>query len=118
MSEAKQSVAGKDIASSRTTPRNDTTSPPPKHALEARHSFLKLIDQRYRQLEENASFGTVDTSDERALNIITSPPVRAAFDLSKEPTKIKEAYGPGRVGQGALLARRLVEAGCRFVTME
>ena len=87
-------------------------------ALEARHSFLKLIDQRYRQLEENASFGTVDTFDERALNLITSPPVRAAFDLSKEPTKIKEAYGPGRVGQGALLARRLVEAGCRFVTMD
>ncbi len=87
-------------------------------ALHARHAFLKLVDERYRQMENHANFATVDSYNERALNLITSPAVRNAFDLSQESEKIKEAYGPGRFGQGTLLARRLVEAGCRFVTID
>ncbi len=87
-------------------------------ALQARHSFLKLVDERYRQLEHNADFAKVDAFDERALNLITSPAVRNAFDLSQESARTQEAYGPGRFGQGTLLARRLVEAGCRFVTID
>jgi uncharacterized protein (DUF1501 family) len=79
---------------------------------------LKLVDERYRQMESNANFAKVDAFDERALNLITSPAVRNAFDLSQESTRTQEAYGPGRFGQGALLARRLVEAGCRFVTID
>ncbi len=87
-------------------------------ALNARHAFLKLVDERYRQMENHANFAKVDSFNERALNLITSPAVRNAFDLSQESEKIKEAYGPGRFGQGTLLARRLVEAGCRFVTID
>ncbi len=87
-------------------------------ALHARHAFLKLVDERYRQMENHANFAKVDSFNERALNLITSPAVRNAFDLSQESEKIKEAYGPGRFGQGTLLARRLVEAGCRFVTID
>ncbi len=87
-------------------------------ALHARHAFLKLVDERYRQMENHANFAKVDSYNERALNLITSPAVRNAFDLSQESEKIKEAYGPGRFGQGTLLARRLVEAGCRFVTID
>ena len=87
-------------------------------ALQARHAFLKLVDKRYRQMESNANFAKVDSFDERALNLVTSPAVRDAFDLSHESEKTKEAYGPGRFGQGTLLARRLVEAGCRFVTID
>ena len=87
-------------------------------ALHARHDFLKLVDERYRRMENHANFAKVDSFNERALNLITSPAVRNAFDLTQESEKIKEAYGPGRFGQGALLARRLVEAGCRFVTID
>lgn len=87
-------------------------------ALHARHAFLKLVDERYRQMENHANFAKVDSFNERALNLITSPAVRNAFDLTQESEKIKEAYGPGRFGQGTLLARRLVEAGCRFVTID
>ena len=87
-------------------------------ALQARHAFLKLVDERYRRMENHANFAKVDSFNERALNLITSPAVRNAFDLSQESEKIKEAYGPGRFGQGTLLARRLVEAGCRFVTID
>ena len=87
-------------------------------ALHARHAFLKLVDERYRQMENQANFAKVDSFNERALNLITSPSVRNAFDLTQESEKTKEAYGPGRFGQGTLLARRLVEAGCRFVTID
>ena len=87
-------------------------------ALHARHAFLKLVDERYRQMENQANFAKVDSFNERALNLITSPAVRNAFDLTQESEKTKEAYGPGRFGQGTLLARRLVEAGCRFVTID
>ena len=48
--------------------------------------------------------------------MILTPAVRDAFDLSKESEKMKERYGKDSVGQSCLLARRLVEAGSRFVT--
>jgi hypothetical protein len=48
---------------------------------------------------------------------MTSKQARDAFDLSKEPTKVRERYGMNRFGQCCLLSRRLVEAGVRFVTV-
>jgi uncharacterized protein (DUF1501 family) len=48
---------------------------------------------------------------------MTSDKARAAFDLSKEPPKVRERYGVTRFGQCCLLARRLIEAGVRFVTV-
>jgi len=53
---------------------------------------------------------------EQALTMLLSPSVKHAFDLSQESEKTKEAYGRIRVGQSVLMARRLVEAGCRFVS--
>lgn len=87
-------------------------------ALQARRSFLNLVDERYRQMEAATNFGLVDAFDERALNLITSPDVRKAFDLSLESSQTRETYGTDRFGQGVLLARRLVESGCRFVTVD
>ena len=89
----------------------------PVEALQARKPFLDLMNERYRRLERTAELVTVDNFDECSLNLITSSAVRSAFDLSQESIKTKEAYGPNRFGQGTLLARRLVEAGCRFVTI-
>ena len=48
--------------------------------------------------------------------MVLNPAVRQAFDLSKEPEKVRDRYGRDAVGQSALLARRLVESGARFVT--
>lgn len=86
--------------------------------LRSRRAFLKLVDERYRAVASSAEFAEVDTYDELALNMILSPAVRKAFDLTQESTKTREDYGSLQVGQGLLLARRLVEAGCRFVTID
>ena len=53
----------------------------------------------------------------RAFELIATPAVRRAFDLSDEPAKLRDRYGRDTVGQGCLLARRLVERGARFVTL-
>jgi hypothetical protein len=84
--------------------------------LQDRRAFLELVDRRYRERTETAAKGDGDTFARQAQNMILSPAVRDAFDLSKEPEKLKDAYGRHGFGQSVLLARRLVEAGSRFVT--
>ena len=84
--------------------------------LEDRRSFLRLVDRVYRQKVQIAEFSHVDIFVEQAWNILLSPAVREAFDLSKESERTKEAYGHDSPGQSLLLARRLVEAGSRLVT--
>jgi hypothetical protein len=60
---------------------------------------------------------SADAVYRRALSLMDSAGVRQAFDLRKEPAALRDRYGRNHVGQGALLARRLVEAGTRFVTV-
>jgi len=88
----------------------------PVESLESRSSMLKIVDRLYRQKVEVAEFSKMDGFREKALQMILTPEVRAAFDLSGESDKTKEAYGKHKFGQSVLLARRLVEAGSRFVT--
>jgi len=85
-------------------------------SVESRSVFLKAVDRRYRALNETAEHANLDAYTSQALNMILTPAVRDAFDLSKESEKTKERYGKDSVGQSCLLARRLVEAGSRFVT--
>jgi uncharacterized protein (DUF1501 family) len=59
----------------------------------------------------------MDANFESAYRLMTSERAREAFDLAKEPMKVRERYGMTRFGQSCLLARRLVEAGVRFVTL-
>jgi uncharacterized protein (DUF1501 family) len=54
----------------------------------------------------------------KAYDLITSPAARRAFNVREEPEKLREDYGLTQIGQSALLARRLVEAGCRFVGVD
>lgn len=82
-----------------------------------RRSFLSLIDQVYRQQVESVEHAKMDSFLQQAWNMLLSPGVRQAFDLSTETEATKEAYGHTRFGQSTLLARRLIEAGCRFVTV-
>jgi uncharacterized protein (DUF1501 family) len=58
-----------------------------------------------------------DAFFEQAYRLIASPEAKAAFDLGREKPAAREQYGQSRVGKGCLLARRLVEAGARFITV-
>lgn len=84
--------------------------------LSSRHALLKLVDRTYREKAEQLEYANLDMFREQAWNIVLSAQVREAFDLSKEPAKVHESYGKHTFGQSVLLARRLVEAGARFVT--
>jgi hypothetical protein len=84
--------------------------------IQNRLDFSGVVDRFYRQKAEQAEFQKMDTFTEQAWNMILSPDVREAFELSKESEKTREQYGHDAVGRSMLLARRLVEAGCRFVT--
>jgi uncharacterized protein (DUF1501 family) len=60
----------------------------------------------------------MDAFSRQAFELVTSPKVQDAFDLTKEDEKLRDQYGRHTWGQSALLARRLVETGVRFVTMD
>lgn len=85
-------------------------------AVENRKSFLQMIDRRYRTMVEGAEHAQMDGFQAQATKMLLNPAVRKAFDLSKESDKLRDRYGRDAVGQSALMARRLVEAGTRFVT--
>jgi hypothetical protein len=85
--------------------------------LDDRRGLLQLVDAQAEGLEWAEAAGGLDTYRRRALRLLTSREVRRAFDLSREDPKLRDAYGRTTYGQGCLLARRLVEAGVRFVTV-
>ena len=85
--------------------------------LQRRREMQKLIDSQSRLLEYSASAKGLDDYYKKALAMLSSTRVRDAFDISREPAAVRESYGRHTYGQGCLLARRLVEAGVRFVTV-
>ncbi len=85
--------------------------------LASRREVMKMIDQQTELLEFSAKAKGIDAHYERALTMLSSPAIKKAFDLSAEPDMVREAYGRTTYGQGCLLARRLVEAGARFVNV-
>ncbi len=68
-------------------------------------------------MDDSGAAQNMDRYYQRAFELITSPRVQTAFDLSREPLPLQERYGRHAWGQAALLARRLVEAGVTFVTI-
>jgi hypothetical protein len=85
-------------------------------ALNDRVSLQKQLDMLRRRFDQNATFRQMDDVDQQALDILLSGSTREAFDVSKEDAKTRERYGDGW-GEQALVARRLIEAGSRFVTL-
>jgi uncharacterized protein (DUF1501 family) len=86
--------------------------------MERRRILRDALDDWQRRKETAAR--TVQTMDEfytRAFNLVTSPVAKKAFDLKEEPDKLRDEYGRNYFGQSCLLARRLVEAGVRCVTI-
>ena len=89
-----------------------------KDRLDDRVSLLKSFDEMKRDIDRSGSLAAMDKFNERAISLLTSGKAQEAFDISKEDDATRNRYGRHKWGQRALLARRLVEAGCTFVTMQ
>lgn len=94
---------------------------PPKEIgevrMQRRRELRELVDSTVKNFESSEQAKLMDANFESAYRIMTSDKAREAFDLTKEPMKVRERYGMNRFGQSCLLARRLVERGVRFVTV-
>jgi uncharacterized protein (DUF1501 family) len=90
----------------------------PVGRLGGRMSLARAVDNQYRLSETSAGVAMMTTSQERAYRVLSAPRTREAFAIDKEADKVRDAYGRTRLGQGCLLARRLVEAGVPFVTVD
>ena len=96
--------------------RNDSIS---VDRLSDRRSLLTAVDQFQASTEQQLSISqTKDEYTQRAFSMLTGSKAKNAFDINQESDATRDAYGRNRVGQGLLLARRLVEAGVRFVTVK
>ncbi len=87
----------------------------PLARLEDRRHVLDALDNLHRQGERGVA--DLDQHYQRAFSLLTSPQAARAFDIAAEPQAIRDRYGRHTFGQSALLARRLVEAGVSFVTV-
>jgi hypothetical protein len=82
-----------------------------------RRELLKTVDTIRRDVDTQGAAEGYDRFYHDAFDVVTSPKCRDAFDIHKEEPKLRERYGRNTVGQSALLARRLVEAGVTYVTV-
>jgi hypothetical protein len=85
--------------------------------MEGRHSLLHLVDEKIRKYDSTDTFETLDSYYQSAFDLMKSEKAKKAFQIAEEPEAVREAYGRTAMGQGSLLARRLVEAGVRFVSV-
>jgi uncharacterized protein (DUF1501 family) len=84
--------------------------------FESRQTLLQRLDHQQRIVERGGAVESMHTLYQRAFNMLTAPASKEAFDLSREPQRVRDRYGRHLQGQSALLARRLVEAGVPFVS--
>lgn len=87
----------------------------PANRFQSRRDLLQAVDQTRAAWQDNAAVGEMGNNHRRAVDLLTSDRVRAAFDVSHERPELRSRYGGNIFGQSCLLARRLVEAGTRFV---
>ncbi len=85
--------------------------------IDRRRRMRDAIESHLTSLESSESAQMMNANFEAAYRLMSSPQAREAFDLTKEPQEMRDRYGMNRFGQCCLLARRLIEAGVRFVTI-
>jgi len=86
--------------------------------LENRNKLLEEIDGKFKALDQSAdTVAGLDKFHQQALDILRADKTKKAFDLNSESSAVRAKYGPDAFGQGALAARRLIEAGVRYVTI-
>jgi hypothetical protein len=86
--------------------------------LGKRRGMLQTLDSLQRDIDvQPAAYAALDQHYQAALNLITAPETKRAFAISQEDPRLRDRYGRNTFGQSCLLARRLIEAGVRFVTV-
>jgi hypothetical protein len=85
--------------------------------LNDRRSLLHQFESKLPRAEAAVARGGYDRQQQRAFQLLTSAAVRSAFDLEREPPALRERYGRTLFGSSTLIARRLIEAGVRFVNV-
>ena len=86
-----------------------------KERLERRATLLRSVEDQMPDMEKAVEKYALDSYYRKAFDLVSSGRARNAFDLAQEPDKLRDRYGRHTFGQGLLLARRLIEAGTRFV---
>ncbi|MDX2041143.1 MAG: DUF1501 domain-containing protein [Acidobacteriota bacterium] len=81
------------------------------------HKLREMVDASVKKFEVAADASLSDDNFHQAYTLMSSAKMREAFDLSKEPDAIKDRYGRNKFGMSCLLARRMIERGVRFVTI-
>lgn len=82
-----------------------------------RKSMRAVVDAHFSQLEKSDALDGMDSFYQRAYSMVSSEKARAAFAIESEPDKLRDQYGRNEAGQRMLLARRLVAAGVRLVSL-
>lgn len=95
--------------------RNLTLMPQLVDRLDDRRTLRRTLDLLRRDVDQSGVFEAIDGFEQQAVEMLTSPRVRTAFNLDAEPERVRQLYGRHKWGDRALLARRLVEAGCSLV---
>ena len=85
--------------------------------VDHRRTLLHVVDEKFRKLDTTGISENMDSYYQTAFELMRSQKAKEAFRIEAEPEALREKYGRTSLGQGALLARRLVEAGVRFVTV-
>ncbi|MHB1421962.1 MAG: DUF1501 domain-containing protein [Gemmataceae bacterium] len=85
--------------------------------LDERRKLLERMDRASSTLEATPAMRNLDDCSRKACELLSSPANRDAFDLSKEPLRVRDFYGPTPFAANCLLARRLVEAGVPMITL-
>jgi hypothetical protein len=89
----------------------------PDDRFAQRRTALEAVNHYFAQRDKSDKAGAMNTFYERAYSLISAPKAREAFDIDKEPAALRDRYGRNEAGQRMLMARRLVEAGVRMVTL-
>lgn len=83
--------------------------------IDSREQLLQSLDVLARQIDRSSDMARMNQYYQQAFSLLTKPGARDVFDVEREPEALRRRYGRFRFGQCCLLARRLVEAGARFV---
>jgi hypothetical protein len=85
--------------------------------VDRRRNWREMVDRSVSEFETSSDARLLDSTFQQAYTLMSSQKAREAFELHREPEAVRERYGLNRFGQSCLLARRLIEAGVRFVTV-
>ena len=89
----------------------------PAIRVDRRRNWREMVDKSVSKFETSQDARLLDATFQQAYTLMSSAKAREAFELHREPEAVREKYGNNRFGQSCLLARRLIEAGVRFVTI-